>query len=189
MRLVVGLGNPGKKFDNTYHNIGFMVLDKIADRLSLIAYRLENQFQAEVTQIGGIGENRVIFAKPQTFMNNSGDSVQKILSYYKIGTDDLLVISDDIDLELGTVRTRFSGSSGGHKGLESIIQKIGDNRFLRIRMGIGSNRNKGITAENYVLRKIGSRDVKALSKSIDKTADIVLNWVRSGEIKEETITI
>ena len=189
MKLIVGLGNPGKEYSFTRHNVGFMVLDKIANQLSLINYRLENQFKAEITQTGGVGENRIIFAKPQTFMNNSGEAVSKILNYYKIGTDDFMVICDDLDLDLGTIRVRNEGSSGGHKGLESIINKIGDSRFLRIKIGIGSNKEKNIPSEKHVLEKFTSEEMTIIDKSVDKSAEIVLKWLKTGEIKEETVKI
>lgn len=193
MRLIVGLGNFGDKYEKTRHNVGFLVLDKIqATRYNdqnIMPFRLENQFKAEITQTGGIGENRVIFAKPNTYMNNSGEAVSKLMNYYKIGTDDILVISDDVDLEIGDIRVRLEGSSGGHKGLESIIQQIGDNRFVRIRVGIGSNREKGIRAEDYVLQNFSADENKIIKHAIDKTEGIVLNWIENNQIKEETITI
>jgi PTH1 family peptidyl-tRNA hydrolase len=189
MKLIVGLGNPGREYEKTRHNVGFMTLDKIANRLALVTYRLENQFKAEITQTGGVGEDRIIFAKPRTFMNNSGESVSKILNYYKIGSDDFIVICDDLDLDLGTIRIRHEGSSGGHKGLESIINKIGDNRFIRIKIGIGNNVAKNIPSEKYVLEKIPENDMKILDKSVDKSVEIVLKWIKSGEISEETIKI
>lgn len=189
MKLIVGLGNPGESYKNTRHNVGFMVMDQIAYRLSFIVYRLENQFNAEITQTGGAGENCVIFVKPVTYMNNSGEAVAKLLNYYKIGIDDLLVISDDIDLDLGVIRTRNEGSSGGHKGLESIIQKIGDNRFARIRVGIGSNRIKNTPSEKYVLEKFADKEIKIIDKIIDKSVELVLKWMETGKIQEETVQI
>src|SRR4030067_2822004 len=132
-----------------------MVLDRIQSKgisgQPIPPFKLENNFKTEITQTGGVGENRVIFAKPHTYMSNSGESVEKILSYYKIGHDDLLVVSDDIDLDFGVIRIRAEGASGGHKGLKSIIEKIGGSRFLRIRVGIGSDKN--IPSEKYVLEK------------------------------------
>lgn len=189
MRLIVGLGNPGKKYQKTRHNLGFRVLDEMVKKKKLLPFRLENQFQAEITQTGGIGESRIILAKPQTYMNNSGQAVSKLLNYYKIGIDDLVVICDDLDLELGSIRLRNEGSSGGHKGLESIIQEIGDSRFARVRMGIGSNKEEGISSEKYVLQKFNPEEKKIIQKVIDKTAKIVINLIDRGEIKEETIKI
>ena len=144
MKLIVGLGNPGKKYELTRHNIGFMVLDQLEkidlDGFKLTPFRLENRFKARITQTGGVGEKRVIFAKPQTYMNNSGEAVKKIMDYYKISLDDLVVICDDMNLELGVIRIRKSGSDGGHKGLSSIIKYLKTENFVRFRVGIGSNK-------------------------------------------------
>lgn len=198
MKLLIGLGNPGRKYENTRHNVGFMVLDKLANSLSLIAYRLENQFKSEVTQIGGIDENRVIFAKPQTFMNLSGKAVSKIMQYYKIGLDDLIVVCDDLDLPLGTLRTRLEGSSGGHNGLQSVIDHIG-NKFARIRIGIDSNRktisdmrlaiSSNLSAEDYVLQNFTKDEIKIINKSIDKAVEILLEWTGGEELTEKTIKL
>jgi len=192
MRLIVGLGNPGKNYHLTRHNYGFLVLDKIVKKGGLMPFRLENQFQAEITQIRGIGEDRVIFAKPQTFMNNSGESIQKIMHYYKIGLDDLIVVCDDLDINLGSVRIRLEGSSGGHKGLESIITSLNDDRFARIRMGIAPVKGKELPAEIYVLEKFKLVEEKKAKCVIDKIADLLLNWSNNADniqLKEETLNI
>ena len=186
MRLIVGLGNPEERYKNNRHNVGFMVLDRIANSQSLIAYRLENQFQSEITQTGGVGVDRVIFAKPMTYMNNSGEAVLKLTNYYKIDKDDLVVICDDLDLELGEIRIRKSGSSAGHNGVRSIIERIRDDNFWRIRVGVGSNRDKNLPAETYVLQNFGTDEQKIIAQAIDKTAGIVLNMIEKGNIKEET---
>lgn len=189
MKLIVGLGNPHKEYELTKHNVGFLALDSIVENQKLLPFRLENQFGSEITEMNVVSDKRVIFAKPQLYMNKSGESVQKILSYYKIGLDDLVVISDDLDLELGVIRVRKEGSSGGHKGLESVIDNLGDNRFIRIKIGIGSNRNANIPSEDYVLSKFTKIELDILYKSIDKTRELVLNWLTNGIIKEETIKV
>jgi len=199
MRLIVGLGNPGKKYKKTRHNVGFLVLDQlvnsrklIVNNLNLTPFRLENQFKAEVTQTGGIGEDRIIFAKPQTFMNLSGEAISKILNYYKIGTDDLIVIADDLDLPLGSLRIRLEGSSGGHNGLQSIVDQLGRKDFVRIKVGIGSNKSvagKEIPAEDYVLQKFSESEQKIISQSVDKVVEILLKYIKTSEIKEETIIV
>ena len=216
MKLIIGLGNPGEKYTNTRHNVGFLVLDKLqATNNKLQDFRLENQFKAEVTQTGGIGEDRVILVKPQTFMNLSGEAVSKIMQYYKIGCDDIVVICDDLDLPLGTIRVRLEGSSGGHNGLQSIINFIGS-RFIRIRVGIGSNKkvtsnevtrldsqkarlainqekndkvNINIPAEEYVLQNFTKDETNIINKSIDKVVEMLLKWTNENELIEETIKI
>jgi len=220
MKLIVGLGNPGEKYTNTRHNVGFLVLNKLITDSKLNSnqvtpFRLENQFKAEVTQTGGIGEDRVIFAKPQTFMNLSGEAVSKLMQYYKIGCDDIVIICDDLDLPLGTIRVRLEGSSGGHNGLQSIINFIGS-RFIRIRVGIGSNKkvtsnevtrldsqkarlainqekndkvNINIPAEEYVLQNFTKDETNIINKSIDKVVEMLLKWTNENELIEETIKI
>lgn len=216
MKLIVGLGNPGEKYKNSRHNVGFFVLDKLvtsdpsrlneADKVTsnqVTPFRLENQFKAEITQLGGIGEDRIIFAKPQTFMNLSGEAVSKLMQYYKIGSDDIVVICDDLDLPLGTIRVRLEGSSGGHNGLQSIIDHIG-NKFARIRIGIGSNRKmqnskpinqstnqpiNPIPAEEYVLQNFSKDEVNIIDKSIDKTVEILLEWIGGEELEEKTTRV
>ena len=190
MKLIVGLGNPGKEYEKTRHNVGFLVVDRIKEQgisgNQISPFRLENQFKAEITQTGGVGEDRVILAKPHTFMNLSGEAVKKIMDYYKIGTDDLWVVCDDLNLDLGTIRVRASGTDGGHNGLKSIISAV-DHDFIRFRVGIGANVN--IPSEAYVLQKFSDKDFKIIQKSIDKTAELVISSLSSGQVQENTFKI
>lgn len=190
MKLIVGLGNPGKEYENTRHNVGFLVLNKLQQTTikdqQILPFRLENQFKAEITQTRGIGQDRIIFAKPQTYMNNSGEAVKKIMDYYKISSDDLWVVCDDLNLDLGVVRIRLSGSDGGHNGLKSIIDKIGSNKFIRFRVGIGLNKN--LPAEKYVLQKFNKDEDKIIKKTIDKTAQLVIESI-SKDLEEKTISL
>ena len=188
MKLVVGLGNPGKKYEFTRHNVGFMVIDEIVKLKHMTPFRLENQFKSEITQTGGIGEERIIFAKPQTFMNLTGESVQKIMHYYKIGTDDLWIVCDDLNLDIGTIRVRIGGDDGGHNGLKSIIASV-DHDFVRFRVGIGSNLESGKSAESYVLENFLADEHKLIKKTIDRCAEDVISSLSSGTVKEETIKI
>lgn len=208
MKLIVGLGNPGEKYKNTRHNVGFMVLDKIQsidlNGFSMLPYRLENQFKSYITQTGGVGEKRIIFAKPETYMNLSGETVKKIKDYYKIEDEDITVICDDLNLDLGTVRVRSNGSDGGHNGLKSIIEMIGNN-FWRVRIGIGNNRNilnseeqnvdikkqinkVSIPAEKYVLGSFTASEKEIIAKTVDKVAQSILESISQG-LKDETIKI
>jgi len=189
MKLIIGLGNPGEKYAKTRHNAGFMALDRIINDEKYTPFRLEGNFNTEISQTGGIGENRIIFAKPQTFMNNSGEAVKKILDYYHIGTDDLLVIYDDIDLIFGEIRTRSEGSFGGHKGVESIIKYIKTDRFARIKIGIKNDKSGLIPTDKFVLEKFSKKEEEKLAQILDKTGELVLKWIKNREIKEETITI
>ena len=148
MYIIVGLGNPTKEYQNTRHNIGFDVIDKLADRFSITV--LEKKHKALIGK-GVINGVKVILAKPQTYMNLSGESVRELIDYYKIDEEtQLIVIYDDISLDVGQLRIRKKGSAGGHNGIKSIIQHLGHDIFLRIKMGVGE-KPSGYDLADYVL--------------------------------------
>lgn len=139
MKLIVGLGNPGEKYDNSRHNVGFVVLDHLlqkVEKLKETFWEKNTKFKALTKEIDIEGEKIVLF-KPTTFMNLSGKAVQTYASYFKIAPEDIYVIHDELDLPLGKIRVRFGGSGGGHNGVNSIIEHLGTDKFLRIRCGIG----------------------------------------------------
>lgn len=181
MKLIVGLGNPGKKYEKNRHNIGFMILEKIAQKKEIV-FRLEPSFEARFAEMGDF-KNRIKLVQPQTFINQSGGAVAKIKNYWKIDSEDIWVIYDDLDLEFGKIRISFDGTSAGHKGIDSIIDNIGQN-FWRFRVGIG--RSTKIPADVWVLKNFSKEEKSKLAKIIDKVAESVLNSLSSG-IKEETI--
>jgi PTH1 family peptidyl-tRNA hydrolase len=152
--LVVGLGNPGAQYENTRHNIGFEIIDALAARWRASAY--QNKFHAEImqlTEVPGVASGKVILMKPLTYMNRSGLAVGEAMSFFKLDpANDVLVISDDLDLPPGQLRLRLSGGAGGHNGLKSIIQALGTESFPRLRIGIG--RAPNLPADVYVLAKI-----------------------------------
>lgn len=158
MKLIVGLGNPGKQYELTRHNVGFLCLDKISDKYNL-TYKFESSFNALVatTNIGG---EKCIFVKPQTYMNLSGEAVGKIVKYYKVDVNDLIVIYDDMDLPLGALRLREKGSAGGHNGIKSLIAHLNTQEFKRIRVGISSHADKD--AKDYVLGQFGKKEREVL---------------------------
>lgn len=181
MFLLIGLGNPGNKFENTRHNIGFIAIDEIcADEC--VSFKNNDNLESKITDIEINGE-KVKLVKPQTFMNESGRAAEKIKNYYKIDNELICVIYDDIDLEFGTIRVSFSGSSAGHKGIQSIIDHIGED-FWRIRIGIG--RPKNIPVEKYVLQDFNEEE--KLKPIIDRVREIVLKF-GSRNLKTETINI
>jgi len=182
MKLIVGLGNPGTEYQHTRHNIGFMVLDSLAE-LWGVHFATQKKLKSEILVTMHTGET-IILAKPQTFMNLSGVAVQKIAQFYKIKPQDVWVISDDIDLELGTVRTRVGGSAGGHNGLQNIIDSIGAD-FMRLRVGIGSNRAMKIPAEAYVLQQFSTAQLAKLPEIIEK---VIATITESLENKPKTTT-
>lgn len=165
MKVIVGLGNIGKEYERTRHNVGFMMLDKIVDAYDFSSFRLEEKFKAEISQ-GEICGEKAILVKPQTFMNASGRAVQKVLSFYKVDIENLIVIHDDLDIKLGTFRVAKSRNSAGHKGVQSIIDSLGSKDFKRLRVGIEIEDRK-IPTENYVLGNFTVVEIIAIKNIID----------------------
>ena len=158
MKLVVGLGNPGGEYRKTRHNVGFIFLNFFLSKenLSLDKKKFKGQYIEYVSNKG----NKAILLQPQTYMNLSGDSIIDFIRYFKINSEDVLVIHDDLDLEVGKIRIRSKGSSGGHNGIKSVIARIGNENFKRIRIGIGKDKN--IPVIDYVLSKFNDEEMKIL---------------------------
>lgn len=174
--LVVGLGNPGKRYEWTRHNVGFLVVDELIRRFSLSDP--QKKFKGLLAE-GPIGENRVLALKPQTFMNLSGESVQEVVNFYKIPVEShLIVVSDDLDLPFGSIRIRPSGGTGGHNGLKSITSLVGTDQFCRIRIGIG--RSEKIPTESYVLTEVTGADLKIFKEAIERAASAVETVIKEG---------
>lgn len=174
MKFFVGLGNPGKKYEGTRHNIGFMVIDRLAEKLSIQMDK--HQFNADYG-MSIIGNEKVILFKPQTYMNLSGEAVRPFLDYYKIDRDDMLVIYDDLDLPLGKLRLRQKGSAGGHNGVKSIIDHVGSGEFKRIRFGIGRPTDSRIPIVDYVLSSFGSEERVIVEEAVEKAALACEKWI------------
>lgn len=172
IKLVVGLGNPGKEYANTRHNMGFMVLDEIANRLEVTKWKERDNALYFDTHIDFC---RVIFIKPQNFINLSGDVMIKFVKYLNIKLDDILVISDDLDLPIGSIKLKEKGSSGGHNGLKNIENQLGTNEYKRIKIGISND--KQIDTKDYVLGKLNSDEKKQLKPVITKAADATLESI------------
>ena len=174
--LIVGLGNPGRQYKDNRHNIGFMVVDRLAARLGLSFSRLE--MKALVTKGEYVGQ-RIILAKPQTYMNLSGQAAASLVRYYKVPLENLLVAYDDVDLPLGTIRLRPSGGSAGQKGMQSIVESLGSQEFPRLRVGI--DRPPGhMEAAAYVLKDFPPAELAILPGLFDKAVDAVLAFVAEG---------
>ena len=169
MKLIVGLGNPGKEYTNTRHNVGFNFVDYYLDSKS-ITDTWSKKFDGLYIQTSLNGE-KVIFLKPQTFMNLSGNSVRKVMDYFNIEVDDLLVISDDLDLSIGNFKLRPSGSSGGHNGLKSIESNIGSANYKRLKIGISND--KGINTKDYVLGNMSKEDKNILDNLYKELCGVV----------------
>ncbi|PIS28707.1 aminoacyl-tRNA hydrolase [Candidatus Saganbacteria bacterium CG08_land_8_20_14_0_20_45_16] len=176
MYLIVGLGNPGEEYAKTRHNLGFQVIDQLAARWEIGQFK--TKFSSLIAETR-VARHKVIFAKPQTFMNNSGQAVQALLAWYKLGPEKLIVIYDDVDLVLAQLRLRESGSSGGHRGVQSIIEAIGSPLFPRVRLGIGKNQPSQETAD-YVLAKIPPAEAKVLAEAVLTATEAVELAVRDG---------
>lgn len=155
MKLIVGLGNPEKKYDNTRHNIGFMVLDNY---LGKVDYK--SKFNGLYYE-KNINNEKVIFLKPQTYMNNSGLSVFEFVNFYKISLKDILIIQDDLDLDIGMIKFKFNSSSGGHNGIKSIINCLGSQEFSRLKIGINNEYKKDTI--DFVLSKFSKKDIEKLN--------------------------
>ena len=170
MKLIVGLGNPGKEYEKTRHNTGFMVLDRLAEKLNTEIE--QNKFNGLYAKIKYKGED-VILLKPQTFMNLSGESVRKIMDFFKIGLEDIVVVYDDMDMPTGKLRLRQNGSAGGHNGIKNIILHTGSQNFCRIRVGIG--RHPYMKVVDYVLSRFTSEESSAITKGIEEASDAVID--------------
>lgn len=170
MYIIVGLGNPGKEYNKTRHNVGFEVIDKLSDQENISV--LEKKHKAIVGK-GIIAGEKVILAKPTTYMNLSGESVRELVDYYKVDeTTELIVISDDISLDVGQIRIRKKGSAGGHNGLKNIIAHLGHDSFVRIKMGVGE-KPKGWDLADYVLGRISAPEQKVIEDAVERAADAI----------------
>ena len=174
--LIAGLGNPGKEYAETRHNIGFMVVDQLAKHLGVEFRRMQSK--AMVTQ-GWYAEHRLILAKPRTFMNNSGQAVGALARFYKVPFENILIVYDDADLDFEVIRLRPDGSSSGQKGMESVIQLLGTEQIPRLRIGIGRPPGKMETPA-YVLLPFSIEEKEILPFIIDKSVDAVLEFIQNG---------
>jgi PTH1 family peptidyl-tRNA hydrolase len=174
--LIAGLGNPGRQYRYNRHNIGFMALDRLAARLGLTFSRLESKaLLAKGTHQG----RRVVLAKPQTYMNLSGKAVVSLARFYKVPLVQLLVVYDDVDLPFGTLRLRPAGSSGGQRGMESIIENLGSQEFPRLRLGIGRPPGR-MEAGDYVLEDFSRQEMEFLPGILDRAVDAIFTFFDEG---------
>lgn len=175
-KLIVGLGNPGRKYEQTRHNLGFVVAGRLAAAVSAGAPKV--RFAGEVAE-GSLGSEKVVILWPHTFMNASGRSVRQGVDFYKLPSSDLLVISDDLNLPTGRVRLRPSGSAGGQKGLADIIRQLGSDDFARLRIGIDRPPENWSTID-YVLGKFHTDELDRITSAIDRATEAAQCWVTEG---------
>ena len=177
MYIIVGLGNPGKDYAGTRHNIGFDVIDKLAEKHSISV--IEKKHKAIIGK-GYVEGQKVVLVKPQTYMNLSGESVREVIDYYKVDeTEELIVISDDISLEPGQLRIRKKGSAGGHNGLKNIILHLGHDEFQRVKMGVGE-KPKGYDLADYVLGHFTGDEKKIMDNAASEAADAIVMMMQEG---------
>ncbi|MBU1045788.1 aminoacyl-tRNA hydrolase [Patescibacteria group bacterium] len=172
MILIVGLGNPGLKFKNTRHNIGFEILDQIRKNGDFSVWENKKRLKARVS-VGQSGDKKLILAKPRTFMNNSGESVKLLTAFYKLPLSGLWVVHDDLDLKFGKIRIKEDSGSGGHKGIESIISSLGSKNFKQLKIGVLNKTKNKIDAKKFVLQKFAKEELKKL-KDLKEEAIISL---------------
>lgn len=174
--LIVGLGNPGREYAQNRHNIGFMLIDRLTVRLNARGMKVQSKAIVITTQYEG---RKLILAKPQTYMNLSGQSVQGLARFYKLPLEHVLVAHDDLDLPFCTIRMRPGGGAGGQKGIKSIIDQLGTPEFARLRLGIDRPPGR-MDAATYVLQDFTQKELLAVSETLDRAADAALTWVMEG---------
>ncbi|MBM7573152.1 aminoacyl-tRNA hydrolase [Aquibacillus albus] len=174
MKCIVGLGNPGKKYEQTRHNIGFMIIEELAQRFnwSLNKNKFQGKFSVEMVE-----QEKVILLEPQTYMNLSGESLRPLIDFYNVSVEDIVIIYDDLDLPPGKIRLRQKGGHGGHNGIRSLIDHLGTKEFKRIRVGIGRPTTP-MPVPNYVLGKFEEEEKQAIKDSITRAADACESWFK-----------
>lgn len=176
MKLIAGLGNPGRDYAGTRHNIGFGVITRISDKYNIA---LNSKEHKALCGKGFIGGEKVILAQPQTFMNLSGESIRSIADYYKIDSEDIIIAYDDIDLEVGQLRVRRKGSAGGHNGIKNIIALLGTNEFPRVKVGVGA-KPEGGDLVRHVLGRFSKEEEKVVGQVLDLAVEAVEDIVSNG---------
>lgn len=172
MKLIVGLGNPGREYENTRHNVGFMIIDNYANNNNITIDKQKFDGLFVKTNIKGID---IILLKPLKYMNLSGEVVKKFVDFYKINIEDILIINDDLDMQLGKIKLKSKGSSGGHNGLKNIENHLNTQEYKRLKIGISNNKN--IDTKDYVLSKFNCEDLKIIQTTIDNTINILNDFL------------
>ena len=177
MKVIVGLGNPGRQYENTRHNIGFIAIDRIAEKLGIMVNR--SKFRSTVGE-GMTGGEKVLLVKPETYMNDSGLAVHDVMDFHKLSPEDLIVVYDDFDIPEGSVRIRPFGSAGTHNGMRSIVRLLGSDRFPRVRIGTGIAGMEQRELVGFVLGGFSKDEVKVMEEAVDVARDACICWAESG---------
>ena len=178
--LLVGLGNPGDKYDNTRHNVGFAAIDQLAEELRVPVQKLKYRALTQTVELGGA---KVLLMKPIPYMNLSGEAVGEAARFFKIPADHVLVLSDDVSLPVGKLRIRKGGSAGGHNGLKSIIQHLGTDQFPRVKIGVGEKPHPDYDMADWVLGKFTGEDLKAITQAIQRAGKAAACYIQDGPDK------
>jgi PTH1 family peptidyl-tRNA hydrolase len=179
MYLLLGLGNPGREYEKTRHNIGFHTLAEFAEQHRFPEFRLEKKFKAEIS-IGDLAGKKIILAKPQTFMNLSGEATRALLDFFKLEPSQVIATYDDVDLPFGTLRIRETGGSGGHNGVKSLIAHLGTEDFPRVRIGVGNELLEQIPTDKFVLANFSAEEAKQLPEILQNAAAALTELVQNG---------
>lgn len=182
MKLIVGLGNPGKEYEKTRHNAGFITIDKIIDQLNIYD-TYKKYFKAEYWTYRYQNE-KIIFLKPQAYMNLSGEAVQRIMNFYKIHVDDIVIIYDDKDIEFGKIKLKLTGSSAGHNGIKDIISKLKTEKFNRIKFGIGTSSNVRIDIKDWVLSNFTRTELATVDAITNKISDCINRYIKGENFEK-----
>ncbi len=184
--LIVGLGNPGKQYDQTRHNVGFLCVDTFVSQSEELSGWVEKKNFKVLLSSGRLADKQVIFIKPTTFMNNSGEAVQAVANFYNLTSTDIVVVHDELDIDFGQIRIRRGGSSAGHNGVRSISQLIGE-EYGRIRIGIGPQKPQGIKSEDFVLQRFSSKEQAELPSLTKEVMAILSEYIYgAGDLLSET---
>lgn len=178
--LLVGLGNPGDKYDNTRHNVGFAAIDQLAEELKVPVQKLKYRALTQTVELGGA---KVLLMKPITYMNLSGEAVGEAARFFRIPADHVLVLSDDVSLPVGKLRIRKGGSAGGHNGLKSIIQHLGTDQFPRVKIGVGEKPHPDYDMADWVLGKFTGEDLKTITQAIQRAGKAAECYIHDGPDK------
>jgi len=184
MYLFVGLGNPGKEYKKTRHNVGFLTLDKLQEKLKSEAFRENKKFNAKISK-----NKNFVLVKPMTFMNKSGESVSKIVSYFKVSLNEIVVIHDDVDILLGKIKIGFAEGEAGHNGVKSISGLLGSKNFWRIRIGVLSSLKEKTETDKFVLANFTKNEQPVVDKIVDSIADEISHILKNKNIDQKGINI
>lgn len=178
MKIIVGLGNPGKDYAKTRHNIGWMLLDVLTETLKATTFRKQSAFQAEIAE-AHVESEKILLVKPTTYMNRSGEAVSALLSYYHLHTNDFLVVQDEMDFPLGKMAFSASGGAAGHNGIGSIHTALGTKELNRLRLGIDRPQGQ-IKSEDYVLQTFSAEEQKVLRETLTRASKATMDWISLG---------